>query len=159
GRRLGLLFVDVDDFKSINDTLGHNYGDRVLQGISERLREVARGRALLARLGGDEFTVLLEEVKAVEDVEAYAAEIVTTLQQPLTVDGRLLTTSASVGASLYPDHAQNAEQLLRAADVALFSAKELGRNRYALYKPALYDAAAQRFRLEQSLRRAVEAGD
>jgi diguanylate cyclase (GGDEF)-like protein len=165
-QKLGLLFVDVDNFKSINDTLGHNYGDRVLQGISERLRqaserlrEAAKGRALLARLGGDEFTVLLEDVDSVEDVEAYAAEIVTALQQPLTVDGRLLATSASVGASLYPDHADDAEQLLRAADVALFRAKELGRNRYALYKPALYDAAAQRFRLEQSLRRAVEAGD
>jgi diguanylate cyclase (GGDEF)-like protein len=159
GQRLGLLFVDVDNFKSINDTLGHNFGDRVLQGIAERLRAASKGRALLARLGGDEFTMLIEDVKSVADVEAHAAEIVTTLQQPLTVDGRLLATSASVGASLYPDHAEDAEQLLRAADVALFRAKELGRNRYALYKPALYDAAAQRFRLEQSLRRAVENGD
>jgi diguanylate cyclase (GGDEF)-like protein len=158
-QKLGLLFVDVDNFKSINDTLGHNYGDRVLQGISERLQTATEGRALLARLGGDEFTILLEDVQSVEDVEAYAAEIVATLQHPLTVDGRLLATSASVGASLFPDHADDAEQLLRAADVALFRAKELGRNRYALYKPALYDAAAQRFRLEQSLRRAVEAGD
>jgi diguanylate cyclase (GGDEF)-like protein len=149
----------VDNFKSINDTLGHNFGDRVLQGIAERLRAATQGRALLARLGGDEFTMLIEDVKSVEDVESRAAEIVTTLQQPLTVDGRLLATSASVGASLYPDHAEDAEQLLRAADVALFRAKELGRNRYALYKPALYDAAAQRFRLEQSLRRAVENGD
>jgi diguanylate cyclase (GGDEF)-like protein len=159
GQKLGLLFVDVDNFKSINDTLGHNYGDRVLQGIAERLREAAKGRALIARLGGDEFTILLEDVKTVDEVEARAAEIVKTLQQPLIIDGRLLATSASVGASLYPDHADDAEQLLRAADVALFRAKELGRNRHALYKPALYDAAAQRFRLEQSLRRAVEAGD
>jgi len=159
GQKLGLLFVDVDNFKSINDTLGHNYGDRVLQGIAERLREAAKGRALLARLGGDEFTILLEDVGSVEEVETRASEIVMTLQQPLTIDGRLLATSASVGASMYPDHADDAEQLLRAADVALFRAKELGRNRYALYKPALYDAAAQRFRLEQSLRRAVEAGD
>jgi len=159
GQRLALLFVDVDNFKSINDTLGHNFGDRVLQGIAERLRTAADGRALLARLGGDEFTMLIEDVKTVEEVEGYAAEIVTTLQQPLTVDGRILATSASVGASLFPDHADDAEGLLRAADVALFRAKELGRNRYALYKPALYDAAAQRFRLEQSLRRAVEAGD
>lgn len=158
-QKLGLLFVDVDNFKSINDTLGHNYGDRVLQGIAERLRAAVKGRALLARLGGDEFTILLEDVEAIEDVETQAAEIVTTLQQPLTVDGRLLATSASVGASLFPDHAEDAEQLLRAADVALFRAKELGRNRYAMYKPALYDAAAQRFRLEQSLRRAVENGD
>jgi len=158
-QKLGLLFVDVDNFKSINDTLGHNYGDRVLQAISERLRAAADERALLARLGGDEFTILLEDVKSVEDVESYAAEIVTKLQQPITIDGRLLATTASVGASLYPDHAEDAEQLLRAADVALFRAKELGRNRYTLYKPELYDAAAQRFRLEQSLRRAVENGD
>jgi diguanylate cyclase (GGDEF)-like protein len=159
GQKLGLLFVDVDNFKSINDTLGHNYGDRVLQEIAERLREASKGRALLARLGGDEFTILLEDVSSVDEVETRASEIVMTLQQPLTIDGRLLATSASVGASMYPDHADDAEQLLRAADVALFRAKELGRNRYALYKPALYDAAAQRFRLEQSLRRAVEAGD
>ncbi|MDB6014008.1 MAG: hypothetical protein JWL65_6258 [Gammaproteobacteria bacterium] len=159
-QRIALLFVDVDNFKSINDTLGHNFGDRVLQGIARRLQGAAGGGAgLLARLGGDEFTVLIEDVKSVEEVESRAAAIVTTLQHPLTIDGRALSTSASVGASLYPDHADDAEGLLRAADVALFRAKELGRNRFALYKVELYDAAAQRFRLEQSLRKAVEAGD
>ncbi|MDB6046861.1 MAG: hypothetical protein JWM63_5412 [Gammaproteobacteria bacterium] len=159
GQRIALLFVDVDNFKSINDTLGHNFGDRVLQGIAKRLQTAAGTNGLLARLGGDEFTVLIEDVKSIEEVESRAAQIVTTLQQPLTIDGRALATSASVGASLYPDHADDAEELLRAADVALFRAKELGRNRFALYRPALYDAAAQRFRLEQSLRKAVEAGD
>jgi len=158
-RRLALLFVDVDNFKSINDTLGHSFGDRVLQHIAQRLHAATRTTGLLARLGGDEFTVLLEDVKSPEQVADHAAQLVATLQQPLVVDGRVLTTSASVGASLYPDHAANAEGLLRAADVALFRAKELGRNRYALYSPALYDAAAQRFRLEQSLRRAVEGGE
>jgi diguanylate cyclase (GGDEF)-like protein len=159
GQRLALLFVDVDNFKSINDTLGHSFGDRVLQLIAERLYAATGPTGLLARLGGDEFTVLLEDVQSIDEVESRAAQIVTTLQEPLIVDGRVLTTSASVGASLYPDHAADAEGLLRAADVALFRAKELGRNRFALYSPALYDAAAQRFRLEQSLRRAVEAGD
>ena len=158
-QRLALLFLDVDNFKSINDTLGHNFGDRVLQGIAERLRTTAGLNGMLARLGGDEFTMLIEDVTTIEQVEAKAAELVAALQQPITVDGRVLATSASVGASLFPDHADNAEGLLRAADVALFRAKELGRNRFALYKPALYDAAAQRFRLEQSLRKAVEAGD
>jgi diguanylate cyclase (GGDEF)-like protein len=158
-QRLALLFVDVDNFKSINDTLGHSFGDRVLQHIAQRLHAATRTTGLLARLGGDEFTVLLEDVRSPEQVANHAAQIVATLQQPLVVDGRVLTTSASVGASLYPDHAANAEGLLRAADVALFRAKELGRNRYALYSPALYDAAAQRFRLEQSLRRAVEGGE
>jgi diguanylate cyclase (GGDEF)-like protein len=158
-QQLALLFVDVDNFKSINDTLGHSFGDRVLQHIAERLHAATGGMGLLARLGGDEFTVLLEDVKSGDEVAACAGRIVSTLQQPLTVDGRLLTTSASVGASLYPDHAADAEGLLRAADVALFRAKELGRNRFALYSPELYDAAAERFRLEQSLRRAVEGGE
>ena len=158
-QRVALLFVDLDNFKSINDTLGHNFGDRVLQAITERLRAATASHSLLARLGGDEFTVLIEEVKSREEIEECAAALVATLQQPLIVDGRVLSTSASIGASLYPDHASDSEALLRAADVALFRAKELGRNRFAFYRPALYDAAAQRFRLEQSLRRAVEAGD
>ena len=158
GRQVALLFVDVDNFKSINDTLGHSFGDRVLQHIAKRLQAATEGTGLLARLGGDEFTVLLENVQSAEQVEAHAARLVQTVQQPLIVDGRVLSTSASVGASLYPGHAQDAEGLLRAADVALFRAKELGRNRYALYSPELYDAAAQRFRLEQSLRRAVDGG-
>jgi diguanylate cyclase (GGDEF)-like protein len=158
-QQLALLFVDVDNFKSINDTLGHSFGDRVLQHVARRLHTATGGRAFLARLGGDEFTVLLEGVKSFKEVARCAGRIVTTLQQPLTVDGRQLTTSASVGASLYPAHAADAEGLLRAADVALFRAKELGRNRFAFYSPGLYDAAAQRFRLEQSLRRAVESGD
>src|SRR5580658_6107535 len=158
--RVALLFVDVDNFKSINDTLGHSFGDRVLQQIAGRLHTATAGAAsLLARLGGDEFTVLLENVTSDAQVQRCADDIVVTLQQPLMVDGRVLITTASLGASLYPDHATDAEGLLRAADVALFRAKELGRNRSAVYSPALYDAAAQRFRLEQSLRRAVEDGD
>jgi diguanylate cyclase (GGDEF)-like protein len=159
GERVALLFVDLDNFKSINDTLGHNFGDRVLQSMTERLRTTTGVRALLARLGGDEFTVLMEDVKSFEEVEELAGALVATLQEPLLVDGRILSTSASIGGSMYPDHATDSDALLRAADVALFRAKELGRNRFTFYRPALYDAAAQRFRLEQSLRRAVEAGD
>ncbi|HEY1892744.1 MAG TPA: EAL domain-containing protein [Steroidobacteraceae bacterium] len=159
GRRVALLFVDMDNFKSLNDTLGHNFGDRVLQGIAERLQAAAGPNSLVARLGGDEFTLLIEELRTVEEVERRAAALVATLQQPLTIEGRALATSASVGASLFPDHADDPEGLLRAADVALFRAKELGRNRFALYRAALYDAAAQRFRLEQALRHAVEAGE
>jgi diguanylate cyclase (GGDEF)-like protein len=159
GRRVALLFVDMDNFKSLNDTLGHNYGDRVLQGIAQRLQAAAGPNSLVARLGGDEFTLLIEELRTVEEVERRAGALVATLQQPLTIEGRALATTASVGASLFPDHADDPEGLLRAADVALFRAKELGRNRFALYRAALYDAAAQRFRLEQALRHAVEAGE
>jgi len=157
--RCALLFVDLDNFKSVNDTLGHKFGDRVLQMVGVRLREALGPQAFIARLGGDEFTVLIEDALGAEHVCEQAATLIEALQKPLTVDGRQLSTSASVGATLYPDHAGDADALLRTADVALFHAKDLGRNRYALYTPELYDLAAHRFRLEQALRRAVEAGD
>ena len=159
GQQVALLFVDLDNFKSINDTLGHNFGDQVLAAIAARLRAAAGGGAFIARLGGDEFTVLLEDAVTGEKVADCAASLIEALQQPLSVENRVLATSASVGASLFPNHARDADALLRAADVALFRAKDLGRNRFALYSPELYDAAAYRFRLEQALRRAVEAGD
>src|SRR4029077_16859930 len=111
-QRLALLFVDVDNFKSINDALGHSFGDRVLQTIAERLHAATGPTGMLARLGGDEFTVLLENVQSSDEVESHAAHIVTTPREPLIVEGRVLPTSASVGASLYPDHAADAEGLL-----------------------------------------------
>jgi diguanylate cyclase (GGDEF)-like protein len=157
--RFALLFVDLDNFKSVNDTLGHKFGDRVLQMVGMRLQEALGPQAFIARLGGDEFTVLIEDALSADRVCEQAATVIDALQKPLTVDGRQLSTSASVGATLYPDHARDADALLRTADVALFHAKDLGRNRYALYTPELYDVAAHRFRLEQALRRAVEAGD
>jgi diguanylate cyclase (GGDEF)-like protein len=157
--RFALLFVDLDNFKSINDTLGHTFGDRVLQAIGERLQLAAGSESFIARLGGDEFTVLLENAHSAEAVSSRVGALLEALQQPLIVDGRVLSTSASVGASLYPDHGSDADALLRAADVALFRAKDLGRNRFALYTPALSDAAAQHFLLEQSLRRAVDTGE
>ena len=154
-----LLFVDLDNFKSVNDTLGHKFGDRVLQMVGLRLQEALGPQAFIARLGGDEFTVLIEDALSAEYVCEQAAKVIDALQKQLTVDGRQLSTSASVGATLYPDHARDADALLRTADVALFHAKDLGRNRFAMYTPELYDLAAHRFRLEQALRQAVEAGD
>jgi diguanylate cyclase (GGDEF)-like protein len=160
GRRFAVLFIDLDNFKTINDGLGHAFGDRVLQAVGERLRLNALfSRSFSARLGGDEFTVVCEDVAQVADVERLCLSVLEEFQRSLSVHGRELRISASVGASIYPDHADDSNALLRAADAALFRAKELGRNCFSLFAPELLEAASSRFRLEQSLRRAMERGE
>jgi diguanylate cyclase (GGDEF)-like protein len=157
--KLALLSIDLDNFKTINDSLGHAFGDRVLQAVSERLRLNLLGKSFSARLGGDEFTVVCEDVQTAADVEAVCAHVLDEFHRSLSVHGRELRISVSVGASIYPDHAGDAHALLRAADTALFRAKELGRNGWSLFAPQLLEAASSRFKVEQSLRRAVERGE
>jgi diguanylate cyclase (GGDEF)-like protein len=158
--RVALLFIDLDNFKTINDCMGHAFGDRVLQVVSERLRENIRfEHSFSARLGGDEFTVVCENVSNLADVERFSLAVLEEFQRPLTINGRELRLSVSVGAGVYPDHASDAQALLRAADAALFRAKELGRNRSSLFAPELLQAASSRFRIEQALRLAVERGE
>ena len=156
-RRVALLFIDLDNFKTINDSLGHEFGDQVLQAVGSRLRHsTAFAGSFSARLGGDEFTVVCEEVS---DVEELCSTVLEAFQGPLSVRGRELRLSVSVGASVFPDHGDDEHTLLRAADVALFHAKELGRNRSSLFAPELLHLTSSRFRTEQALRRAIEHGD
>jgi diguanylate cyclase (GGDEF)-like protein len=158
--RLALLSIDLDNFKTINDSLGHAFGDRVLQAVSERLRlNGLLGKSFSARLGGDEFTVVCEDVQSAADVENLCGQVLDEFHRSLAVHGRELRISVSVGASIFPDHAADAHALLRAADTALFRAKELGRNGWSLFVPQLLEAASSRFKVEQSLRRAVERGE
>jgi diguanylate cyclase (GGDEF)-like protein len=158
--RLALLFIDLDNFKTINDSMGHAFGDRVLQAVSERLRMNSLfSRSFSARLGGDEFTVVCEEVNQLGDVERLSRSVLEEFQRSLSVHGRELRISVSVGACIFPDHASDSHALLRAADSALFRAKGSGRNCWSLYAPQLLEAAASRFKVEQLLRRAVEQGE
>ncbi|MGH8177438.1 MAG: putative bifunctional diguanylate cyclase/phosphodiesterase [Steroidobacter sp.] len=160
GARIAVLFIDLDNFKTINDSLGHAFGDHVLQAVGERLRlNNLFSRSFSARLGGDEFTVVCEDVQTLAEVERLSSSVLEEFQRSLSVHGRELRLSVSVGASIYPDHAADPHALLRAADAALFRAKELGRNCFSLFAPALLEAASTRFKLEQSLRRAVERGE
>lgn len=160
GARVALLFIDLDNFKTINDSLGHAFGDRVLQAVSERLRlNGLFSRSFSARLGGDEFTVVCEDVQTIGEVERMSASVLEEFHRSLSVHGRELRLSVSVGASIYPDHAADSHALLRAADSALFRAKEIGRNCWSLFVPQLLEAASSRFKVEQSLRRAVERGE
>jgi len=156
---VGVFFVDLDNFKNINDSLGHAFGDRVLGAIAERLRARAGPGGFAARLGGDEFTVVFDGVADAQDVATIGWDLVRAFQQPVGVDGRHLMISISVGASLYPDHGDDVEALLRAADAALFRAKALGRSQLTVFSPSLLEAASAKFSTEQGLRYALERGE
>jgi diguanylate cyclase (GGDEF)-like protein len=157
--RVGVFFLDIDNFKYINDAMGHAFGDRLLLSFAQLLQSTTRSFGFAARLGGDEFTVVFERAARVEDIRAAGLRLVQAFQRPLSVDGRQLVVSVSVGVSIYPDHEQDAEALLKAADAALFRAKSLGRNQLATFTPELVAAAAAKFRTEQALRRAIDRGE
>lgn len=155
----GVFYMDIDNFKTINDSLGHHFGDRVLRAIGTRLLGVAGAGGFLARLGGDEFTLVVERVESGAAAEACALRIMREFQCPVRVDDRDVLVSLSIGIAICPQDGHTTEALLRAADSALFHAKDHGRNGFSLYRPALLAAASHRFHTEQGLRRALEAGD
>ena len=155
-RCLGVYFLDIDNFKNFNDSLGHVFGDRVLMSVANRLEEISDGMGFVARLGGDEFTIVYEDADSEDAVHETGLRLVQAFQQLLSVDDRELSVSVSVGASIFPEHGRDAAELLRAADSALFRAKELGRSRLAMFTPELIESAAARFAIEQGLRRALE---
>ena len=159
GTLVGVFFLDLDNFKNINDSMGHAFGDLVLQAIALRLREATELGGFAARLGGDEFTVILEHADSTEEIARAGGALVYAFQKPLIVQERELLISVSVGASIYPDNERDADALLRAADAALFHAKNLGRSRLCMFRAELLEAAALKFRIEQELRRAVERGE
>jgi diguanylate cyclase (GGDEF)-like protein len=159
GHCVGVLFVDVDNFKYINDGLGHAFGDSVLTGMGARLAELSRFYGFAARLGGDEFTVIVDHAMTIEEIETAGEGIVAAFQKPLIIEGRELVVSVSVGASAYPAHAQQAAALLKAADMALFHAKALGRSQLSVFTSDLSAVAAAKFATEQGLRRAIERNE
>jgi diguanylate cyclase (GGDEF)-like protein len=159
GHCVGVLFIDVDNFKYINDGLGHAFGDSVLTAMAARLAQLSRFSGFAARLGGDEFTVIVDHAMTIEEIETAGEGIVAAFQKPLIVEGRELVVSVSVGASAYPAHAQQAAALLKAADMALFRAKALGRSQLSVFTSDLSAVAAEKFATEQGLRRAIERNE
>ena len=153
--RCALLYLDIDNFKTINDTLGHQFGDRVLRAIAARLLAIAGKVGFLARLGGDEFTLVVPTVKSAVAVERFMAHILREFATPLRVDDRELLVSLSAGIALYPQHGDSVESLLRAADSALHDAKDKGRNGFQVYRAELLAGASHRFHTEQALRHAL----
>ena len=155
GAHEALLFIDLDRFKLINDSLGHNVGDRVLVEVAQRLRDALRPSDQLFRFGGDEFIVLLHELSCERDAEQISQRILDNLHQPLHLDGRVLVVSASIGIAPLHDHGK-ALDVLQAADLALYRAKSAGKARFAHYSEALQDTAQHHLELESALGQALQ---
>ncbi len=152
---VAVVFVDLDDFKAINDTLGHGIGDGVLKAVAGQLREVLREEDTVARQGGDEFTIIAR-VQDRDAVSTLADRILEAVSQILDVDGHQLRVTASIGISTYPDDGDHESDLIRNADAAMYRAKEWGHNVYRLYTPEMSQSAAGRLELEAAMRQALE---
>ncbi len=170
GKRLAIMFIDLDNFKRVNDTLGHTCGDELLRTAGERLsralrasdavsRDAVEGEHAIARLGGDEFIVMVSDIDRAVDVAAIARRLVTTLEQPLTLQGTEVFVGGSVGVAIHPDDGRDIDTLLKNADTAMYRAKEAGRGGFQFYDPSMNARALDRLMMETRLRRALERNE
>ena len=158
-QQFALLFIDLDNFKSINDSLGHAAGDDVLQQTAKRLTQCVRETDTVARFGGDEFTIILPQIQSGRGPELVAEQVLKALAAPFTVAGNEHFLNASIGIALYPADGASADQLLRNADTAMYRAKESGRGCYVYFEERMNVSARARVNLERELRRAIEHGE
>jgi diguanylate cyclase (GGDEF)-like protein len=159
GQQVALLYIDLDGFKLVNDSLGHQVGDRLLVNVATRLRSRVRAADTLARLGGDEFTVVLGTLGHISEAATVADALLKVLAEPFVIGEHELTISASIGISVYPDNAADSSALLQQADSAMYAAKRGGKNRMMYYSPELGSAVRERLNLESQLRGAMDRGE
>jgi diguanylate cyclase (GGDEF)-like protein/PAS domain S-box-containing protein len=159
GRSAALLFLDLDRFKIINDSLGHSFGDLLLQQVANRLNSEIRQEDTVARVGGDEFLIVLTNVDNLAEVEAIAARIVNSVLGRFVIQGRTVNVTCSLGISVYPEHGVDGETLIKNADAAMYSAKEQGCNTFCFFTDAMNVLIVERLNLENGLRSAIERGE
>jgi diguanylate cyclase (GGDEF)-like protein len=156
GRQLAVMFMDLDRFKHINDSLGHPVGDQLLQSVAQRLLACVRHSDTISRQGGDEFVLLLSFIEHAEDAALSAQKMLASISQPHYIEGHELHINVSIGISIYPDDGRDAENLIKCADTAMYHAKESGRNNYKFFEQGMNDRAVQRQSIEADLRGALE---
>lgn len=154
--KIAVIFLDLDRFKNINDSLGHHMGDKLLVECARRLASQLRASDTIARLGGDEFIIMLEDIRDPEVIAAICRDLVATFETPFVIDGQLLHVTPSIGISLFPDDGEDVDTLVKHADVAMYRAKEQGRNDFQFFTRELSTRAYERLTLEASLRKALE---
>ena len=155
-KQIALLFIDLDHFKEINDSLGHEIGDEVLKIVTLRLQEILKEKDTLSRLGGDEFTIILKEIKKHQDASIVAKRVLKALNTPIVIDSNTLYISSSIGISIFPNDGISATNLIKYADSAMYKAKEEGRDNYQYYNPEMTEQAYERVLMEVSLRNAIK---
>ncbi|MCG6550914.1 MAG: EAL domain-containing protein [Candidatus Magnetominusculus sp. LBB02] len=156
GYMIGILYIDIDNFKIINETLGHDCGDKLIKSIGDRLLRTIRESDTLSRMSGDEFTVILSNINTVDKIEFVTNKLLTILKEPYEINGQPYTISASAGVSVFPSDAGGAGQLLKHAETAMHHAKNTGKDNYLLFRPEMDEALTQRILLEKELRLAIE---
>ena len=157
GSMLAVLFLDLDRFKHINDSRGHETGDKLLKEVAQRIRNTTRTDDIVVRMGGDEFIVVLKTVSTAEQINEAASRITEALAVPVLIDGRPLVTTASIGVSLFPRDGSTMGELLRQSDTAMYQAKDRGRNNFQLFNPVMERKLKERIAIESSLRAALQA--
>jgi diguanylate cyclase (GGDEF)-like protein len=158
-RKVALLYIDLDGFKLVNDSLGHGVGDVLLGQVAQRMKNRFRQSDTLARIGSDEFTLILDNVQNRADAERAAESALEVLKDPFEIEGHSIRMTASIGISIFPDHGKESGQMLRQADCAMVAAKRNGKNRIVAFGDGLGSAARERLMLEGELRRAIEEGE
>ncbi len=154
--KCSLMFVDIDDFKYVNDTMGHSFGDRMLKEISKKLCGMLDSNCDVFRLGGDEFIVLIEDFETTYEIEKVAVKLLMELKNRVEVDGRFLFNTVSIGISLFPEHGTTMDELLKNADIAVYKAKASGKNRIVIFNEPMNKAVTERVNIEKHLRTALE---
>lgn len=154
--QLALFFVDLDKFKDINDTCGHDVGDKMIQSVASRIQDALRGDDFVARIGGDEFVIVLKEIKSHKDIAALAKKLSKVIQEPIEIEGKIFFMSLSIGIAIYPQNGVGASELIKNADTAMYAVKEHGRSGYLLYNKGMTHQVSKKLNTQNELQIAIE---